>query len=185
MVSLETVCDIPTPSSSTTNEMITAATERSWRNSRIDANPIETNTRPATISVCGANRSASFTTPMPAIMDTMDRKFAITEELNGPYRNRPMSSIGVALRFWRRTNMNAAPMPITNAKATTVDSPSCAAVLIAQTNGSIATSDRITLIGSSGPGFGSFDSGTSRGARTSSGNRIGTATRNTEPQWKC
>src|SRR6476661_8861396 len=30
MVSLETVCDIPTPSSSTTNEMITAATERSW-----------------------------------------------------------------------------------------------------------------------------------------------------------
>ena len=107
--------------------------------------PIETNTRPATISVWGANRSASRTTPMPAIIDTMapgsvtspaarglspstscrccdmkktkpirptmDRKFAITEELNGPYRNRPMSSIGVALRFWRRTNMNPCADP--------------------------------------------------------------------------
>ena len=41
------------------------------------------------------------------------------------------------------------------------------------------------LSGSTGLGFGSFDSGTMIGARISSGIRIGTASRNTEPQSKC
>ena len=41
------------------------------------------------------------------------------------------------------------------------------------------------LSGSTGLGFGSFDSGTIIGARISRGIRIGTASRNTEPQSKC
>lgn len=96
-----------------------------------------------------------------------------------------MSSIGVALRFCRRTNSTPDTTPIANAATTLPDKPSWAAVLIAHTNGSIAVNDSATPVRSSGPGFGSRDSGTSRGPSTSKGSRIGTATRNTEPQWKC
>src|SRR6478609_9076876 len=96
-----------------------------------------------------------------------------------------MSSIGVALRFCLRTNATPEPTLTTSAAAIGHDGPSCAPVLMAQTSGAIVVSESSTLIGSIGPGLGSHDSGTSRGANTSSGSRIGTATTKTAPQWKC
>ena len=64
MVSLEIVCEMPTPNSRTTmNDAITAATVRSWRNTRISRKPAATRIRPAISRVCGLNRLASRTTP--------------------------------------------------------------------------------------------------------------------------
>ena len=71
MVSLEIVCDTPTPSSSTMNDATTAATDRSWRNSRMSRKPADTSMSPATIRVQGANLRASRTTYRPPIIDTI------------------------------------------------------------------------------------------------------------------
>src|SRR6478735_3590705 len=71
MMSLEIVCDTPTPSSSTMNDATTAATDRSWRNSRMSRKPADTRMSPATIRVQGANLRASRTTYRPPIIDTI------------------------------------------------------------------------------------------------------------------
>ncbi|MGH3644874.1 MAG: hypothetical protein ACRDUX_38320, partial [Mycobacterium sp.] len=66
MVSFEMVCEIPTPSSRTRKDTMTATTVRSCRNSRMARKPAATSTSPTIISACGANRFASGTTAMPA-----------------------------------------------------------------------------------------------------------------------
>ena len=57
--------------------------------------------------------------------------------------------------------------------------------LMLHTSAVMATSTRTMLTGSIGPGWGSRDSGSSRGPASSSGSSSGTASRNTEPHQKC
>ncbi len=59
--------------------------------------------------------------------------------------------------------------------------PSWAMLLMAYTIGAIVISDSPMLSTSTGPGVGSFDSGTKIGARISSSTSTGTAIRKTEP----
>ncbi len=79
MVSLEIVCDTPTPSSSTMNDTTTAATDRSWRNSRMSRKPADTRMSPATIRVQGANLSGQ-----PHDIQTADHRHDRTRQRDQP-----------------------------------------------------------------------------------------------------
>ena len=71
------------------------------------------------------------------------------------------------------------------ARTGTTSKPSIATFFSPQITGSTAPSDSSALNGSKRPGRGSRDSGSSRGARTTSATITGALTRKTTPQWKC